>query len=58
MSSLTADANPRCGMESDIIAKLAHIGAKIYKVGVPYNGRTYKEDEKINWKAGLAAPMS
>jgi glycosyltransferase involved in cell wall biosynthesis len=48
----------RFGIEPEIIAKLARTGARIYEVGISYNGRTYREGKKINWKDGLRALMS
>ncbi len=45
----------RFGIEPEIIAKLARTGARIYEVGISYNGRTYREGKKINWKDGFRA---
>lgn len=45
----------RFGFEPEIVAKLARTGCKIYEVGISYNGRTYKEGKKINWKDGFRA---
>jgi glycosyltransferase involved in cell wall biosynthesis len=45
----------RFGIEPEIIAKLARTGCKIYEVGISYNGRTYNEGKKINWKDGFRA---
>jgi glycosyltransferase involved in cell wall biosynthesis len=45
----------RFGVEPEIIAKLARTGCKIYEVGISYNGRTYREGKKVNWKDGLRA---
>jgi glycosyltransferase involved in cell wall biosynthesis len=45
----------RFGIEPEIIAKLARTGCRIYEVGISYNGRTYKEGKKINWKDGVRA---
>ena len=45
-------------VEPGVIAKLPRTGARIYEVGISYNGRTYREDKKINWKDGLSALMS
>jgi hypothetical protein len=45
----------RFGIEPEIIAKLARSGARIYEVGISYNGRTYREGKKINWKDGFRA---
>ncbi len=43
------------GIEPELTAKFAKIGCRIYEVGISYNGRTYKEGKKINWKDGLVA---
>jgi glycosyltransferase involved in cell wall biosynthesis len=49
----------RFGFEPEITAKIAHLhkkkNLKIFEVGISYNGRTYKEGKKINWKDGIAA---
>ena len=45
----------RFGIEPEIVAKLARTGCKIYEVGISYNGRTYGEGKKINWKDGFRA---
>jgi glycosyltransferase involved in cell wall biosynthesis len=49
----------RFGFEPEITAKIAHLhkrkNLKIYEVGISYNGRTYDEGKKINWKDGFAA---
>ena len=45
----------RFGVEPEIIAKLARAGCRIYKVGISYNGRTYGEGKKVNWKDGFRA---
>jgi glycosyltransferase involved in cell wall biosynthesis len=49
----------RFGFEPEITAKIGNlhknIGLKIYEIGVSYNGRTYKEGKKINWKDGFSA---
>jgi glycosyltransferase involved in cell wall biosynthesis len=45
----------RFGVEPEIIAKLARNGCRIYEVGISYNGRTYAEGKKINWKDGFRA---
>jgi len=52
------DGKPPCGIEPEIIAKLARTSARIYELGISYNGRTDREGKKINWKEGLRAPMS
>ena len=43
------------GVEPEVIAKLAHRGARVYEVGISYNGRTYGEGKKITWKDGVRA---
>jgi hypothetical protein len=45
----------RFGIEPEIVAKLARTGCKVYEVGISYNGRTYQEGKKINWKDGFRA---
>lgn len=45
----------RFGMEPEITAKIAKKGYRIFEVGISYNGRTYKEGKKVNWKDGLKA---
>lgn len=45
----------RFGIEPEITAKVARLGARIYEVGISYSGRTYEEGKKINWKDGVAA---
>lgn len=45
----------RFGIEPEIVSKLARTGCRIYEVGISYNGRTYREGKKINWKDGVRA---
>jgi len=46
----------RFGFEPEVTAKIAKIPQiKIYEVGISYNGRTYAEGKKINWKDGFRA---
>lgn len=45
----------RFGVEPEIVAKLSRAACRIYEVGISYNGRTYREGKKINWKDGLRA---
>jgi len=46
----------RFGFEPEITAKVARMqGVKIYEVGIGYDGRTYAEGKKINWKDGVSA---
>lgn len=43
------------GFEPEITAKLARTRCRIYEVGISYNGRTYLEGKKVNWKDGFRA---
>jgi glycosyltransferase involved in cell wall biosynthesis len=43
----------RFGFDPEITAKVAHMGVRIYEVGISYYGRTYAEGKKITWKDGL-----
>src|SRR5947209_10744671 len=45
----------RFGFEPEITAKLAKARCRIYEVGISYNGRTYSEGKKVNWKDGVHA---
>lgn len=45
----------RFGIEPELTARLAQAGARVYEVPISYNGRTYAEGKKINWKDGVAA---
>jgi len=45
----------RFGFEPEITAKVAHLGCRIYEVGISYYGRTYEEGKKIGWKDGIGA---
>jgi glycosyltransferase involved in cell wall biosynthesis len=45
----------RFGFEPEITAKLAKTRCRIYEVGISYNGRTYAEGKKVNWKDGVHA---
>jgi len=45
----------RFGFEPEIVAKVAHAGARIYEVAISYHGRTYAEGKKIGWKDGFSA---
>jgi hypothetical protein len=45
----------RFGVEPEITAKLARMGLRIFEVPISYNGRTYEEGKKINWKDGFSA---
>ena len=54
MQSLPLKTN-RFGIEPELTARLAQARARIYEVPISYNGRTYDEGKKINWKDGVAA---
>jgi dolichol-phosphate mannosyltransferase len=45
----------RFGFEPEIVAKVAHLRARIYEMAISYNGRTYEEGKKITWKDGVRA---
>lgn len=45
----------RFGFEPEITAKIAHLGCRIYEVGISYSGRTYAEGKKIGWRDGISA---
>jgi len=45
----------RFGFEPEIVAKVARMKVRIYEVAISYNGRTYGEGKKINWKDGISA---
>ena len=45
----------RFGFEPEITSKVARLGARVYEVGISYNGRTYAEGKKIGWRDGLHA---
>ncbi|WP_319526497.1 bifunctional glycosyltransferase family 2/GtrA family protein [uncultured Desulfosarcina sp.] len=45
----------RFGFEPEIVAKVAHLGARVYEMGISYHGRTYEEGKKIGAKDGLRA---
>src|SRR5256884_882267 len=45
----------RFGFEPEVTAKLAKARCRIYEVGISYDGRTYSEGKKVNWKDGLHA---
>ncbi len=49
---LTAE---RFGIEPEITAQIAKNKLRIMEVGISYQGRTYEEGKKINWKDGIAA---
>jgi glycosyltransferase involved in cell wall biosynthesis len=45
----------RFGFEPEITAKVAHLGCRVYEVGISYAGRTYSEGKKIGWRDGIYA---
>lgn len=45
----------RFGIEPELTAHFARGGWRIYEVGISYDGRTYAEGKKINWRDGVAA---
>lgn len=45
----------RFGIEPELTARLAQAGARIYEVGISYDGRSYAEGKKIGWKDGVEA---
>ncbi len=45
----------RFGFEPEVTAKLAGAGARVYEVGISYDGRTYEDGKKIGWRDGVHA---
>lgn len=45
----------RFGIEPELTARVAHGHWRIYEIGIAYDGRTYEEGKKVNWRDGLAA---
>jgi glycosyltransferase involved in cell wall biosynthesis len=45
----------RFGFEPEITMLVGRNKFKVFEVGITYNGRTYEEGKKINWRDGLAA---
>jgi glycosyltransferase involved in cell wall biosynthesis len=45
----------RFGFEPEITAKISKAKARIYEVGISYQGRTYEEGKKIGWRDGVRA---
>jgi glycosyltransferase involved in cell wall biosynthesis len=45
----------RFGFEPEITAKVARLNVRIYEVAISYDGRTYAEGKKINWRDGISA---
>ncbi len=45
----------RFGFEPEIVAKVGELRCRVYELPIAYQGRTYAEGKKINWKDGLRA---
>jgi len=45
----------RFGFEPEITAKISKRKLRIYEVAISYNGRTYEEGKKVNWRDGFSA---
>jgi glycosyltransferase involved in cell wall biosynthesis len=45
----------RFGIEPELTARVARGNWRIYEIGIAYDGRTYAEGKKVNWRDGLAA---
>ncbi|MHB9091935.1 MAG: glycosyltransferase [Chloroflexota bacterium] len=45
----------RFGFEPEVTAKVAKLRARVVEVPISYQGRTYQEGKKINWKDGVSA---
>jgi len=54
LKGLPLSAN-RFGFEPEVTARLARSQARIYEMPISYDGRSYAEGKKINWKDGVAA---
>ena len=54
LKSLPIRSN-RFGVEPELTAKVAKLRCRIYEVPISYQGRTYSEGKKVNWKDGFAA---
>ena len=54
LKRLPLSAN-RFGFEPEVTARLAQAQARIYEMPISYDGRSYAEGKKINWKDGVAA---
>ncbi len=48
----------RFGVEPEVTAKVARLGARVYEIPITYNGRKYSEGKKIGWKDGVNAIYS
>jgi len=54
LKRLPLSAN-RFGFEPEVTARLAQARARIYELPISYDGRSYEEGKKINWKDGVSA---
>mgnify|MGYP001369609199 CR=1 FL=1 len=45
----------RFGFEPEFTAKISKLNLRIYEVGISYNGRTYAQGKKINYRDGIRA---
>lgn len=54
IQSISIEEN-RFGFEPEIVAKIGDTGCRVYEMPVSYQGRTYAEGKKINWKDGVRA---
>ena len=45
----------RFGFEPEIVAKVGEMRCRVYEAPISYQGRTYAEGKKINWRDGLRA---
>ena len=54
LRQITVEEN-RFGFEPEITAKVARLRVRIFEVAVSYDGRTYAQGKKINWRDGISA---
>jgi glycosyltransferase involved in cell wall biosynthesis len=54
IQAITIEEN-RFGFEPEITAKIAKARARVYEVGISYEGRTYAEGKKVGWRDGFRA---
>lgn len=54
IQSITIEED-RFGFEPEIVAKVGEMGCRVYEAPISYQGRTYAEGKKINWKDGIRA---
>jgi glycosyltransferase involved in cell wall biosynthesis len=45
----------RFGIEPELTIKFARAGARIFEIGISYQGRSYSDGKKIGWKDGFSA---